>query len=67
MKKKYSFSSKDKKDWEFFTKNIGSLENKDLNIEEQQNINNKIRKLDLHGVALDQANLMVKNLSLKSL
>ena len=49
MKKKYSFSSKDKKDWEFFTKNIGSLENKDLNIEEQQNINNKIRKLDLHG------------------
>ena len=67
MKKKYSFSSKDKKDWEFFTKNIGSLENKDLNIEEQQNINNKIRKLDLHGVALDQANLMVKKFVLDSI
>ena len=60
MKKKYSVKSKDKRDWSDFTQKIGKIFNKDLNYNEQ-NINlNKIRRLDLHGASLDEANRIVK-------
>ena len=67
MKKKYSVSSKDKKDWESFTKNIGNIENKDLHTDEQQNKNVKVRRLDLHGVTLNEANEIVKKFILDSI
>ncbi len=67
MKKKYSVSSKDKKDWESFTKNIGNIENKDLHTDEQQNKNIKVRRLDLHGATLNEANEIVKKFILDSI
>ena len=67
MKKKYSVSSKDKKDWESFTKNIGNIENKDLYTDEQQNKNIKVRRLDLHGATLNEANEIVKKFILDSI
>jgi len=67
VKKKYSVSSKDKKDWESFTKNIGNIENKDLHTDEQQNKNVKVRRLDLHGVTLNEANEIVKKFILDSI
>ena len=67
MKKKYSVPSKDKKDWESFTKNIGNIENKDLYTDEQQNKNIKVRRLDLHGATLNEANEIVKKFILDSI
>jgi len=67
VKKKYSVSSKDKKDWESFTKNIGNIENKDLYTDEQQNKNIKVRRLDLHGATLNEANEIVKKFILDSI
>ncbi len=66
MKKKYSVSSKDKNDWESFIKDMGKIENKDFNIDEQQNENNKVKRLDLHGVTLNEANKIVKKFIIDS-
>ena len=60
MKKKYFASYKDKKDWEAFTKQIGDIypQKGDLL---QQNIKvGEIKKLDLHGSSLNEANRKVK-------
>ena len=60
MKKKYSSSSKDKKDWADFTKQVGNISvTEDDFLEENRQIN-KVRKLDLHGYSLDDANKAVK-------
>ena len=60
MKKKYSASSKDKKDWADFTKQVGNISvTEDDFLEENRQIN-KVRKLDLHGYSLDDANKAVK-------
>ena len=60
MKKKYSASSKDKKDWTDFTKQVGNISvTEDDFLEENRQIN-KVRKLDLHGYSLDDANKAVK-------
>ncbi len=66
MKKKYSVSSKDKNDWESFIKDMGKIENKDFNIDEQQNVNDKVKRLDLHGVTLNEANKIVKKFIIDS-
>ncbi len=66
MKKKYSVSSKDKNDWESFIKDMGKIENKDFNIDERQNENNKVKRLDLHGVTLNEANKIVKKFIIDS-
>ena len=66
MKKKYSVSSKDKNDWESFIKDMGKIENKDFNIDEQQNENDKVKRLDLHGVTLNEANKIVKKFIIDS-
>ena len=59
MKKKSFLTSKDKKDWLDFIKQPKNLHDKD-SVVEKNNINKEIRKLDLHGQTLNQANLAVK-------
>ena len=51
-------SDKDKKDWENFLSKDEKLPNKDLNFE-KKNIS-KIKRIDLHGFTLDQANKTIK-------
>ena len=66
MKKKYSASSKDKKDWADFTKQVGNISvTEDDFLEENRQIN-KVRKLDLHGYSLDDANKAVKKFIIES-
>ena len=66
MKKKYSASSKDKKDWVDFTKQVGNISvTEDDFLEENRQIN-KVRKLDLHGYSLDNANKVVKKFIIES-
>ena len=66
MKKKYSASSKDKKDWEDFTKQVGNISvTEDDFLEDNRQIN-KVRKLDLHGYSLDNANKVVKKFIIES-
>tara|TARA_B100001105_G_scaffold89963_1_gene71587 strand:+ start:19 stop:456 length:438 start_codon:yes stop_codon:yes gene_type:complete len=66
VKKKYSASSKDKKDWADFTKQVGNISvTEDDFLEENRQIN-KVRKLDLHGYSLDDANKVVKKFIIES-
>ena len=66
MKKKYSASVKDKKDWADFTKQVGNISvTEDDFLEENRQIN-KVRKLDLHGYSLDNANKVVKKFIIES-
>ena len=66
MKKKYSASSKDKKDWADFTKQVGNISvTEDDFLEENRQIK-KVRKLDLHGHSLDNANKVVKKFIIES-
>ena len=63
MKKKYpaKVTAVDKKDWIAFpkqTKSIYDKENSDLIGKKIQN--HKVRKLDLHGFSLNEANIIVK-------
>ena len=61
MKKKYSVSNKDKRDWIDFTKNIGNLYDKDINFLKQNKKVNLTKKIDLHGSSLSEANTIVEN------
>ena len=63
MKKKYSVPPKDKKAWIDFTNKIGDVFPKD---NEVFNKNNKIKKLDLHGYSLVEANKVVQKFIIKS-
>ena len=58
MKKK--ISEKDKKDWENFLSSDVSLPNKDLNIDIQKE--NLIKKIDLHGYSLEEANIKIEDI-----
>ena len=60
MKKKYTPTIKDKKDWVDFTKNLKNIYDKDLNKIQGNIIKKKIKKLDLNGLTLVQANRAVK-------
>ena len=60
MKKKYSVSSKDKKDWTDFTKKMDNIHVKEDDFLEENLKKNKIRRLDLHGYSLEDANKIVK-------
>ena len=60
MKKKYIASSKDKKDWEVFTKRIGDIHPKDVDLFQESIKTSEIKKLDLHGSSLSEANNRVK-------
>ena len=66
MKKKYSASSKDKKDWINFTNQIGNISAKDNDLLDQNQQTNTVRKLDLHGISLNESNEIVKNFIIKS-
>ena len=61
MKKRYSVSNKDKRDWMDFTKNLGNLYDKDINFLKQNKKVNLTKKIDLHGSSLSEANTIVKN------
>ena len=61
MKKKVFVSSKDKQDWLDFTKNLSNLPNKDLDFSNYNKKKISVKKLDLHGASLNEANKMVKN------
>ena len=60
MKKKYFVSHKDKKDWEAFTKQIGDIHPKEEDLLNQNIKLGRIKKLDLHGSSLNEANRKVK-------
>ncbi len=60
MKRKFSVSDTDKKDWLEFTKKKQLLFNKDNKLEKISIKNLKIQKLDLHGFSIDNANKIVK-------
>ena len=60
MKKKYVVSSKDKKDWIDFTKQIGNISLKEADFSQNNTEINKVRKLDLHGFSLSESNKIVK-------
>ena len=66
MKKKYTITSKDKKDWIDFTKRLENIFDKDTNFIKQNTSINKIGKLDLHGLSLNQANKIVKKFIIES-
>ena len=59
-KKKVFVSSKDKQDWLDFTKNLSNLPNKDLDFSNYNKKKISVKKLDLHGASLNEANKMVK-------
>ena len=60
MKKKYSVSRKDKKDWTNFTKKMDNIFVKEDDSFQENKERNKIRKLDLHGYSLEDGNKVVK-------
>ena len=66
MKKKYSGSSKDKRDWAAFTKQIGDISPKESDLRAQSSEINKVRKLDLHGSSLIEANKIVEKFIIES-
>ena len=61
MKKKNSVTLSDKKDWNNFIENLKDIEDKEIHFGNNKIKLNKIRKLDLHGFTLFEANKKVKN------
>ena len=53
-------SDKDKKDWENFTSNREKIPNKDF-VSREKIKEEKIKKIDLHGYTLEEANRSVEN------
>ena len=66
MKKKYPTTPNDKRDWIAFTKSLGNIYDKDNDFVKQNTTANKIRRLDLHGLSLNQANKIVKKFIIDS-
>jgi len=66
VKKKYLVAPNDKKDWIAFTKRLENIYDKDANFVKQNTAVNKIKKLDLHGLSLNQANKIVKKFIIES-
>ena len=65
-KKKYSTSHKDKKDWEAFTKEMGNVKPKEEDLSVNIIKTDRIKKLDLHGHSLNNANQKVEQFINKS-
>ena len=66
MKKKHVVSSKDKKDWIDFTKQISNISLKEADFLQNNTEINKVRKLDLHGFSLSKSNKIVKKFVVES-
>ena len=65
VKKKYSVPIEDQKAWDDFASKIGDIFPKDDDAS-KKNINNKVKKLDLHGCSLSEANKVVKKFIIES-
>ena len=65
MKKKYTASSKDKKDWINFTRQINNIRPKEADLSQENIQINKVPKLDLHGFSLEESNRKVKKFIIK--
>jgi len=59
-----NISDKDKKDWENFLSNKKPLLNKNLKNKKKKHF--KTKSLDLHGYTLEQANIAIEDLIIKS-
>jgi len=66
VKKKYTATFKDKKDWIDFTKQIGDISAKEADLEQENIQTNKVPKLDLHGFSLTESNKIVKKFIIES-
>ena len=66
VKKKNFVTSQDKKDWIAFTKKMGSINAKKSDFLEKNINTNKVKKLDLHGFSLIEANKIVKKFIIES-
>ena len=66
MKKKHFVTSKDKKDWDVFTKKMGDISPKESDLLKKNIEINKVKKLDLHGFSLIEANKIVKKFIIES-
>ena len=66
MKKKYTVSSKEKKDWIDFTKQIGNINPKEVDFLQKNTAISKVRKLDLHGYSIGESNKIVKKFIVES-
>ena len=66
VKKKNFISSKDKKDWVAFTKQMGNIKAKESDLLKENIEVNEVKKLDLHGFSLIEANKIVKKFIINS-
>ena len=66
MKKKHFVTPKDKKDWNVFTKQMGDISPKESDLLKENIEINKVKKLDLHGSSLIEANKIVKKFIIES-
>ena len=66
MKKKRFVTPKDKKDWDVFTKQMGDISPKESDLLKENIEINKVKKLDLHGSSLIEANKIVKKFIIES-
>jgi len=66
VKKKYSATPKDKKDWIAFTKRLENVYDKENNVIRQNTTADRTQRLDLHGLSLSQANKIVKKFIIES-
>jgi len=66
VKKKFSVTDQDKKDWLNFTQKKEKVFDKETNFISKSVNKNKINKLDLHGESIDDANQKVKKFIIKS-
>ena len=66
MKKKHFVTPKDKKDWDVFTKQMGDISPKESDLLKENIEINKVKKLDLHGSPLIEANKIVKKFIIES-
>ena len=56
-----NISDDDLKIWKEFTKNMNNIENKDIVYDKENFYKNHVYVLDLHGYALSEANIKIKN------
>jgi len=66
VKKKNFISSKDKKDWLAFTKQMGNIKAKESDLLKENIKLSEVKKLDLHEFSLIEANKIVKNFIINS-
>ena len=66
MKKKKFVTSKDKKDWTDFTKEIGDLRPKESDVVYNNKNKNKLKRIDLHGLSLTEANNKIESFIIES-